>query len=82
MNEQAKKPWEETWTAELHGNACECPSSIRSDYKSGDDGAIFWSNDGGRAYSQHGRLKLAAAAPDLARALLAVEWNLKAPRAA
>ncbi len=78
------KPHEETWCAELHGNACECSSRVCLEGAAGDDAALFFSNDGGRAYAQHGRLRLAAAAPEMARLLLELEWvtdsNSNGPR--
>jgi hypothetical protein len=63
---------EETWTAELHGNACECSSRVTIDGRDGDDAVAFYVNDGGRARSMHPRLVLAAAAPEMARLLLSL----------
>lgn len=64
------KPWEETWEAEAHGNACECSSRVRLVGDSTEGGELFFANDGARAVAMHARLKLAACAPEMARMLL------------
>lgn len=66
------KAHEETWSAILCGNACECPSSIQVDVEGceNDGDTILYANDGGRARAMHSRLRLAAAAPEMARLLL------------
>lgn len=73
MMGEAKKPWEEVWTAEIHSNACECSSRMvvttdREHTIPGDE-EYFYANDGGRANYMGARLQLAAAAPELYRAL-------------
>lgn len=57
-----RKPWEETWTA--HGSAVQADGRDVLDAWYRRDDPV-----GGDA-----RARLAAAAPDLVRALLAVEW--------
>lgn len=69
------KPWEETWEAEAHGNACECSSRVRLVGDSTEGGELFFANDGARAVAMHARLKLAAAAPEMARMLDRLEWT-------
>lgn len=61
MSDETRKPWEETWTAAIGG------ASIIFD---GEDWPLFRSF--AEARSEHA--KLATAAPELARALLSVEW--------
>lgn len=57
------KPWEETWAA--HGSAVQADGwDVLDAWYRGDD-----------PISGHARARLAAAAPDLVRALLAVEYD-------
>jgi hypothetical protein len=47
---------------------------VTDTYTIEDDREILFANDGGRARSMHSRIRLAAAAPAIVRALLVVEW--------
>lgn len=62
-----KKPWEETWRALGGGIVC-------GDMTPDSWSCAFW-HPSGPIDERAARARLAAAAPDLARALLSVEWE-------
>lgn len=76
MSRKKRKPWDETWHAVIGGHTGGCDKWREGKWTfSAVDGEPGWCTDGQQpGYGIPGNVaRLAAAAPDLVRALLAVE---------